>query len=308
MQNIFNFRVHRLALLSAIIFVYGCDDSTNSDGVVLKVPEDYTSIQEAIDNSTFGSEIEISCGIYKENIYWENKKIIISGSSDCRTIVDGGGRTVFNIIDSNGTKLKNLYIFNGDDGISTNSVVVLENNIFSRNIDGVDYEGGGGELIDNVFLYNKDDAIDLDYDVSVNIQSNRIFGSGDDGVEIRLHESNEPIIDITIRNNEIFSNQADGIQIIDYEGDPNRRINIYNNVFDNNMAAISYNDDKVTVPSYTPGLYDGKVIIESNVFSNNEIIIRLNGDGTTIKNNVIDNTTRIQEAISDIKIGEVILE
>jgi len=197
-------------------------------GKTIGVPHDVLTIQGAIQLAESGDLILISPGLYRENVSISGKSIAVSSffyeneneDEDFidQTIVDGDGATVFNIFDSPGAKIFGLTIQNGDDGISTDSMISIENNNITLNNDGIDYESGGGFCSENIIHDNRDDAIDLDGSVQVDIVNNEISENDDDGIEIRLHEYSGPELMINIVENMISLNGEDGIQLIYHDG------------------------------------------------------------------------------------------
>jgi len=88
--------------------------------------EDYTSIQDAIDNSSNGDVIEVQPGVYYERINFYGKAITISSIDPNNinvvyaTVIDGGlsGNTVtFDSGEDNSSIIVGLTIQNGDTGV-----------------------------------------------------------------------------------------------------------------------------------------------------------------------------------------------
>jgi len=65
--------------------------SAKADHVVIRVPVDYPTIQEAINASSSGSVILVSSGVYHENLV-VNKTLTLIGEDRRDTIIDGDGR------------------------------------------------------------------------------------------------------------------------------------------------------------------------------------------------------------------------
>lgn len=289
-ENIEVVMVYKVLTIIFSIFMSGCQSSEEGENNNLSsqvyVPKDFPTIQEAIDNSRADYTINISCGVYEESLIINDKSLTISRAKDqenCDVIVNSNGRVGLSLLSSNGSVIDGISFINADDGISTDSNVTIKNNKFISNVDGIDFESGGGQVINNKFYNSKDDAIDLDYDVNVIIEDNFIYGSQDDGIEIRLQQdvmSGEK--KVIIRNNIIQMNQSDGIQIIDYEMLTNRMFEIYNNSIIQNSAGISYNDNEKTTVSNLAGSIEEDVNIYGNVFINNVYSYRLDGDNTII--------------------------
>ena len=85
------------------------------------VPDQFSSIQAAIDNSIDGDTILVSAGTYYENINFDGKNISLIGEDRNTTIIDGGadGSVIhFENGISETTQIKSFTIQNGhaEDG------------------------------------------------------------------------------------------------------------------------------------------------------------------------------------------------
>ncbi|HEX6269709.1 MAG TPA: right-handed parallel beta-helix repeat-containing protein, partial [Anaerolineales bacterium] len=198
----------RAAILTAIVAVaaYG-----RAQASALVVPDNYASIQAAIDAASLGDTIIVRSGTYFENLTL-NKPVILTAESydpgdptHNPTVIDGSPTSpLATITVSAGTSavstIRGFVIRNGNDGISVRSDVVIEYNYFIAAGDQIDYgSDSGGMIRNNVFFASGDDGIDLDnMNRSLTIENNRIMYSGDDGIEIRLQDSSAPTQPVTI--------------------------------------------------------------------------------------------------------------
>lgn len=270
---------------------------------VIRVPQDYTSIQAAIDAAQDGDLVLVSPGTYAENILLADKTITMASevyttrdaSFVDQTIIDGGGATVITVDDSVGpeTRITGFTIQNGEDGISASGDLMILYNRITGNSDGIDYEGGGGLCRNNLFEGNSDDAIDLDGASQATIEDNIIRDSGDDGIEIRLYAYSGPVLNIVIRNNAISNNGEDGIQLIDYPDLSDRVFTIDRNLVEGNeMAGLGLMDDGETTEDYRAASIPERIHVFNNTFVGNDHGLT-GGDNLIALNNLFVNSTTL---------------
>jgi len=268
------------------------NDESVSPLPLVRVPEQYATIQQAIDAAPDGSTVLVSPGVYHESVSIDGKSIHLASwlltTRDERyvrqTILDGSipanpdsqndedtVREQVVLVSSDakeGTAIVGFTIRDGDDGISCHAKVRILFNYFVNNSDGIDYEGGGGICRFNRFVANDDDAVDLDGPCEALIANNEIRDNDDDGIEIRLHPYNGRTLNIDVRDNVITGNGEDGVQIIDYPNVSDRRIVIERNfIACNAMAGIGCMADGVTRENY-----EGAPIPEPLTITNNTIL------------------------------------
>lgn len=276
-------RIVSIAVVAQVVFA--CVPVTANPAraaTILRVPEDYPNIQAAIDAASDADVIDVAPGTYRENIT-VGKSVTIRGRvyrrADPRrntTIIDGAGASVVIVPPGvrPGPKLTGLVIANGDDGVAAGSPFKVKHSSFVGNQDSLDYSlGAGGLCLNNVFVRSADDAIDLDHLVDdLRIIGNRIVRSGDDGIEIRLHDDAIPeTAEIMVRNNEITGSGEDGIQLIDYFEKTNRRIIVRGNLIRNTaMAAIGLMSDGNTKEDFSAANVRERIHVFGNTFVGND--------------------------------------
>ena len=223
---------------------------------IIQVPEDYLSIQNAIDNSMQNDTILVNSGTYTENIIIDNLEIfLISSNGPQNTIIDGdfNGSTIN--IDSPG----NHVLING---------FTIKNGI-GKLLDSGSRFGGG--------IISHNTTLTLD---SLIIENNEAFAGG--GICIYNNSSSETesiLKNSTIQNN--TASEGGGIFII------NQSLNIHNTIIDNNgmlpygsgggiqalVANISIVDVNITNnhSRFGGGIYLGSsdAYIEKSIVSNN---------------------------------------
>lgn len=111
-----NFGILLAVLISLIIFVAiniknGLSEAQPAGGNILYVggigPNNYTHIQDAIDNASDGDTIFVYSGIYEEQII-VNKSLIIKGENNTATLIEGGF-----YVKANNTTIQNFSITYG---------------------------------------------------------------------------------------------------------------------------------------------------------------------------------------------------
>lgn len=271
---------------------------------IIKVPYEFQTIQEAINQSEKGDTILVDNGTYYENILIDAKEIVLTSNfiftndvRDIKSTILNGNKNDFVLKINNTnvyTQVIGFTIENGQDGVTAYGQFTFKNNIVRNNIDGIDYENNSGGICrNNLFEQNRDDGIDLDQAVDIIIEQNIIRNNKDDGIEIRLHKYAGNLLNIVIENNLILNNEEDGIQIIDYPDVSDRQILIRNNIISNSsMAAIGYMSDGNTKENYEAAQILERILIFNNTLVNNTYGIT-GGGNSIILNNIISHTKHI---------------
>jgi len=291
----------RIIVISVLILeAYGSAKAA----ATLIVPDNYSTIQSAINAASPGDTIMVRAGIYSGNITLNKSVILTAETFDSgdpthnTTIINGSSGTNVSIPAgvSPMPTVRGFVIQNGTDGIRAWSEFIVEYNYFLQAGDQIDYsQGSGGINRHNVYFSASDDAIDLD-DMSrpLLIENNRIMYTGDDGIEMRLQDASAPAqpIQVTIRNNEIIGSDEDGIQFIDYGQavDTNRRIVVSGNLIaDSRFAGIGLMPGANSAEDYSGADIIEAIRIYGNTLYDNDYGIS-GGDNLVAFNNIIANS------------------
>ena len=281
------------ALLGTLLIAVG----PASAAVTLRVPQDYPTIQSAIDASSPGDTVLVASGIYNENVIIDWSVSLVAQSFDRAdprnntTILDGGGGTVISVKSgiTPAPSLTGLVIRDGLDGILVRSPILLDHSYLTGNVDSFQaVSGAGGVVSDNVFEASIDDAIDMNHPIAnLTIEDNEIVQSGGDGIEIRL--TDDPIADtavIAIRGNRIVQSRADGVQFIDYFEDTNRIFIIERNLIrDSGKAGIGMTDNAESGEDFRAASIRERIHVFHNTFVGNDHGIS-GGDDLIALNNI----------------------
>ena len=299
-----------LTVLVALMVVLGARAveiaKQEGGGALIRVPGDYPTIQAAINASKAGDIIQVSAGIYNENLTLDKPISLVAETFDeinpvnNNTVIDGGGLGTTITVPPGLTQvptIRGFVIRNGVDTIQAASPFVAEFNYIHSANNLVSYQlGSGGFNRGNIYFGARDNAIRLDnMDRQVLIENNRIMYSVNSGIEVSLQNATAPpaVVEIDIWNNMILGNGEDGIQLIDHPGDPqdtNRRLVIAGNLIANNKrAGIGLMPNANTLEDYSGADMIEAVRVFNNTFYGNDYGIS-GGDNLVAFNNIIANS------------------
>jgi parallel beta-helix repeat protein len=266
--------------------VKGVEEQDNSSGYdftfsilsgnTIIVPDDYLTIQEAVDYASNGDTIQVRAGIYYENVIVDKQLKIIG--ENCNSIIIG--EQVFTIL-SNYSTIENFTIKNSgilsERGIGALVVCsigcIIKNNTFKKCGHGIYiHESKNIEISDNIvtdnidgisvwyskylFIYNnqmqnnKVNCIQFINCIKNEITSNNISLNGNFG--LWLFNSFQNII----KNNIIFYNYHDGISIFR---------SIENTIINNMISGNLYNGISLRYLSNYNDIYENDIQNNANV-------------------------------------------
>jgi len=232
------------------------------------VPDNFTTIQEAINNANSGDTIFVSSGIYYEHVV-VNKTVVLIGENRETTIVDGSNAgTVIQITASNvkitGFKLQNTGWKWGRSGVevyNVNNCEIEDNSVFLTCHQIRLVGSRGTKIIGNNISAPSDPfpqsayGIRLENSTNCLIMNNRI--SNNIG---GVHLGNAT--NCTVTGNNIFQN-SQGIRLYSPCIDNNIIANtVYNNTYDGMIEAMPTNQTLV-----------GNVFVHNNFINNSEPFI-----------------------------------
>ncbi|TVR53463.1 MAG: hypothetical protein EA426_17860, partial [Spirochaetaceae bacterium] len=265
----------------SMLSIVGCDlfGEEDDDPVAIMVPDDYSTIQAAIDAASDGDTVLVAQGTYTENLDFRGKRITVSsiGFSTnpavvAATIIDGGGNgrvVVFNSGETNESVLQGFTITGGyrnrSSGagilVSNSSSPIIRNNVIKDNVaDSVNAFGGGA------YVTGESEPI---------FEFNTFIGNKASGRGAGIHVVNGS--DATIRDNHFEGHiGAPAIQVGGASGE-DATARIQNNTIENNNEAQS---------SVTGGIYltgaGTSAMITLNSITNNKAAGDYNAGGIAV--------------------------
>jgi len=170
------------AVADGMIFIGSGDHAVYAFGNVIRVPEDFPTVQDAIDAAPSEATISIATGVYHEYVI-VNKPLTILGREGSTPKYEGGGSGTAFTLSSNasGTTLSGIIITNYAQAIFIDgaSNCKIYNNIMTANVNSGIAEGNNANnnlIYSNVFQENPGVAINLtQYSTSTTIYNNTII-------------------------------------------------------------------------------------------------------------------------------------
>jgi len=270
-----------------------------SSGSRITVPDDYDTIQEAVNAAEDGDVVEVKPGTYQENVDLQGKKITLTGSDPgdeevvADTVLEGkGDGPVVTFQECQGSELRGVTVTGGSGKkleidkkgrvagggvlVTESSATVLSNNIIKDN--STAWGGGvavyesretglkGNTIVGNkanvgggIAVYNSGDAVLEDN----NLEENNGGGGG-----IAVFESERVEIKENALNKNISDRDGGGVYIYISE-----EVVVEENTFSGNSAAYNGGGAYVFVSE--------NVIMEENSFSDNKA--GQNGGGVLVR-------------------------
>jgi len=236
------------------------------------VPDDYPTIQEAINHANEGDAIYVRAGIYYEHVA-VNKTVSLIGENKSTTIIDGMGTgTVLNVTANDVSvtgftiqKSGSEWVYTMDNGIliqSSNNRV--ENNVMSYNSAGIFLDSSDNNLLISNNVSNNRYGILLENSRNNTIKSNIILFNKNHGIGFSHSKNN------TLASNDMISNYF-GIYLWGSENNTLAYNTLSNNEYGIRLSALSSSNALFGNNLYSNG--DGILIVESenNVLRDNNL-------------------------------------
>jgi len=167
------------AVADGMVFIGSYDKKIYAFGNVLRVPEQYSTVTEAIREAAAGATIWVDPGIYYESLVINKPLTIIGKPGSSPTFVGGGSGIAFNILsNASGSIIAGIVITNYAQGIFIDgaSNCKIYDNIMTLNVNSGIAEGNSAAnnfIYSNIFQQNPGVAINLtQYSAGNTIYSN----------------------------------------------------------------------------------------------------------------------------------------
>lgn len=268
----------------------------------VRVPEDFATIQEAVDAAGDGDTVLVGPGVYDGGIVIAGKSITIASyfattgdPAYIENTIISGGSPILTVADSApDTVVQGFHFVGGSKGVSFfgENGQALDNFFDNVDSDAISFESVGGVARGNHVLNAGDDAVDSDHaSGDILIEGNTFEFSGDDGIEVRNHDYQGSLVTVTIRDNTIVGSERDGIQIIDYPDVSDRMFVIEGNLIrDNGASGLGIMDNGETLEDFRAASMPERVHVFGNTFDGNTYGIT-GGDDLVAVNNIVSNST-----------------
>jgi parallel beta-helix repeat protein len=284
------------------------------------VPDEYSTIQEAIDAASLGDTVYVKSGTYYEHVT-VNKPVSLIGENKSNTVIDGSGTgtvvtlTVDNVtiseftIQNSGSSSSNRGIY-----LASSNYVTINNNLVTNNAVGICLSSSDGSIIENVTaLDNWAGGISL-WSSSNNSVVGNTASDSSRGISLGDHCSNNSVVGNTVAysyhgigldwcsNNVLSGNSALNNRCgISLSSSSNNSV-VGNTVSNNDEGGITIEDSSNNVLSGNSALNNGYGIslwsssnnsVVGNTASDNRYNFAVHGNSFSDFNNYVDKSNTV---------------
>jgi parallel beta-helix repeat protein len=282
----------KILLLLCIVFLsllVANKFGAKASSATIRVPEDYSTIQVAIDHANLGDTIQVSSGTYHENLFI-NKTLTLIGEDKVNTIIVGNGNSV---IQANLTtvNISGFTLTNGTNGImleTCNGSIIRDNNVENH-------------LSRGIWLYHS---------YSNTVSDNFVSNSSWRGIVLCGHSSENIIIRNTIKDN------PNGIALTGWKNlichnnfinnqNQTEMIESFNNTWDNSLEG-NYWSNYEGKDADQDGIGDNPYLIDMNNQDNYPLMGMVSQFQVPWKGEIYYITTISNSTITDLNFGNSI--
>ncbi len=263
-------------------------------GSKITVPDDFATIQAAVNAAAPGTKIKIKEGFYDEQVTVMTADLRITAEG--AVTVNRG----FVISNTSGVELENMTIrrtVGNDDAVVVDncSDITIQDNIIHGDSDGIRMDDTVESLIKgNTITTSFDEGIEFDSGCDDNVVEENIVDADDEGIELDGSDNNE------IADNSFTSNDDEGIDLQNSNG--NEIVdNMISDVNEEGIKLENADDNEISDNTITAPTLSGIRLFSNSV--NNEIsdniIDNAGVDGIRLGNNADDNTVGPDNIVSN---------
>lgn len=259
--------------------------------VFIRVPDDYPTIQGAINAAIPGDTIYVHNGTYHENVV-VNKTVSLIGENKSNTIIDGGGMGIVVNVTSNNVVITKFTVRNSGHYFPNSGICVFHSN--RTNITGntmksscygiLLYYSNNNTVTGNTMINNSGHGIVLHVSDDNTISANNLTNNDSEAINLFRSDRNR------VQDNDIVNNKR-GI----WMDESTHNIFVNNNIEKEiGIADSKYNSfvgNNITDGGLALHSCDDNNIIENNVINNEYGVFLASSNGNHIcHNNFINNT------------------
>jgi parallel beta-helix repeat protein len=271
------FFVTILVALLVLVAPFGTQHAKSS-GTTLTVPDDYLTIQAAINASNPGDTIFVRAGTYNEHLI-VGKSVSLIGESVLRTVISGSnvGGTVVRIV---------------SDGVNVTGLTIRDSQVGQE---GIRLDNSSRCNVFGNWVLNNWYGIYLRNSSFCNVSANNVTNDKD-GIHLEFSSHNN-----SIARNSVTASAFYGIHLISSSNNTVVENSVANILYGIYLDGSAYNEvtkNNATYDRY--GLYvDGSsnnTVIANNIVGNNQVGIFLDGhsdNNTLYTNNLIGNAQQV---------------
>jgi parallel beta-helix repeat protein len=253
------------------------------------VPDNYLTIQEAINKANVGDTIYVRNGTYTGTIV-VNKTVSLVGENRATTIIDAGGNFDGVLVEADNVTIMEFMVWNTrwfGIHVKSSGCYITTNNL-TRNQEGIMLDGETSVARNNV-VFNNSITDNLDTAILIwNSQNNNITQNfvRNNAFGIYLHINASMNL---VEHNQVLDNECAGIPIAYDSSD--------NIISDNNVSGNGHSGCGVWESGISLAISSKRNIITRNEISNNRLGILLQSYSDTnliYHNNLINNTEQVE--------------
>jgi len=227
-------------LLTGFLVPFLRMQSGKADPSTLIVPDDYPTIQSAINAANPGDTVFVSLGTYYENVI-VNKTLSLLGENWETTIIDGNSSgTSIMCSEESDARICNFTIQNGQNGVSlyqTTNITISQNLVQNVSGSGIFIEDSGqAHVKGNEIVNNGVGVASWDYVTDCVFEENNIAGNAEGGI----NAGESFWLENSIIGNNITDNQYYGISLYSYHAMASGNSIVGNSIANNEGGILLY--------------------------------------------------------------------